>query len=144
MSVYGEPTRGYPTDGENGRASSPIFVNQPRRRSPGWDGCRDRVDGRTDLTNRLQWKQPSQRENHKVVFSRKHRLMLLFGGFGFAEEQEFDVGQSHELTVAGDMWAYLIDKCPNDCSSHGECFFGFCHCRDGFFGLDCSNSKHVI
>lgn len=28
--------------------------------------------------------------------------------------------------------------CPNQCSGHGECYLGWCHCHDGFFGHDCA------
>ncbi|KAK3254893.1 hypothetical protein CYMTET_35908, partial [Cymbomonas tetramitiformis] len=28
--------------------------------------------------------------------------------------------------------------CLNQCSGRGDCVEGFCHCRDGFYGMDCS------
>ncbi len=30
--------------------------------------------------------------------------------------------------------------CPRDCSGRGTCDRGFCHCRPGWFGLDCSKN----
>jgi len=44
-SVKGEPTRFSIIDGLYGRSSSPVLIPQPRRRAPGWDGCRDKCFG---------------------------------------------------------------------------------------------------
>ena len=30
--------------------------------------------------------------------------------------------------------------CPNECLGRGNCSYGFCHCREGFWGLDCGLS----
>ncbi len=49
VSVAGEPTKGTSLDGIAGWTSNSVWIPQPRRRAPGWDGCRDRADGRTDL-----------------------------------------------------------------------------------------------
>ena len=32
-----------------------------------------------------------------------------------------------------------IDRCPNNCSRHGSCYYGYCFCDEGFYGVDCSN-----
>eukprot|EP00588_Corethron_pennatum_P035435 CAMPEP_0194349716 /NCGR_PEP_ID=MMETSP0171-20130528/107243_1 /TAXON_ID=218684 /ORGANISM="Corethron pennatum, Strain L29A3" /LENGTH=360 /DNA_ID=CAMNT_0039117197 /DNA_START=420 /DNA_END=1499 /DNA_ORIENTATION=+ len=37
----GEPTRGKNLDGRFGRSMSRILIPQPKRKSPGWDGCRE-------------------------------------------------------------------------------------------------------
>jgi len=37
-----------------------------------------------------------------------------------------------------DLWQYLPDECPNDCSRAGTCSFNVCRCTEGFFGVDCS------
>ena len=29
--------------------------------------------------------------------------------------------------------------CANQCSGHGQCWFGFCRCHDGFWGHDCAH-----
>jgi len=71
-SVYGEPTRYFLIDGLNGRSNKSIFISQPRPQRPGWDGCRDRYDGRTDLTQDLQYIQPLPRFGHRAVFIKKH------------------------------------------------------------------------
>ena len=67
-SVYGEPTRGTALDGMHGRHSERVMVAQPRRQRPGWDGCRDRHDNRTDLPHALQWDHPPQRSGHAAVY----------------------------------------------------------------------------
>ena len=48
MSVEGTPTRNSVNDGRFGRNIDPIGIPQPRRRAPGWDGCRERLDGNLD------------------------------------------------------------------------------------------------
>jgi EGF-like domain len=35
----------------------------------------------------------------------------------------------------------LQPPCVNDCSGHGVCVWGFCKCKPGRFGIDCSRSK---
>lgn len=47
MSVEAEPTRGRITDGLYGRSNGSVFIPQLRPQRPGWDGCRNRFDGRT-------------------------------------------------------------------------------------------------
>jgi len=37
-----------------------------------------------------------------------------------------------------DLWQYLPDECPNDCSRAGSCSFNTCICNSGFWGNDCS------
>ena len=34
--------------------------------------------------------------------------------------------------------------CPNQCNGRGTCAYGFCHCRRGFWGLDCSLSAERV
>ncbi|CAN0484135.1 unnamed protein product, partial [Laminaria digitata] len=48
-------------DGLFGRSDQPVFIPQPRRLAPGWDGCRDRQDGREDLDQGLMWEHPGHR-----------------------------------------------------------------------------------
>ena len=63
FSVKAQPTRGLdlPQDQQ-------VFVQQARRQAPGWDGCRDRADGRNDLPQELQWVKPSQRASLSAVY----------------------------------------------------------------------------
>ena len=51
-----------------------------------------------------------------------------------------DLGRDFWRTSAGGSTA--VSRCPNDCSGRGRgpCAYGFCHCRRGFWGLDCSLS----
>ena len=37
-----------------------------------------------------------------------------------------------------DLWQYLPDECPNDCSRSGTCSFNTCMCSKGYYGNDCS------
>ncbi len=32
-------------------------------------------------------------------------------------------------------------SCPNNCNRRGTCRQGFCHCKEGYWGRDCSRSK---
>ena len=72
-------------DGRFGRNINPSSIQQPRRRAPGWDACRDRLDGNLDDRGpkyNLMWSQPAQRSMHRGIWSQKHRLFLIFGGTG--------------------------------------------------------------
>ena len=73
-------------DGRFGRSVERVQILQPRRRAPGWDGCRERLDGNLDDRGpkyNLMWSQPAQRSMHRGVWSNKHRLFLIFGGTGY-------------------------------------------------------------
>ena len=61
-----EATRDKVLDGLFGRSTIPVFINQPRRQRPDWDGCRDRYDGRDDLPNKLQYIQPLARSSKYI------------------------------------------------------------------------------
>ena len=166
-SVFGQPTRFTTLDLQFGRSGEHVFIEQPRRRAPGWDGCRDRLDGRLDLPVALQWLRPAQRSGHRAIYSDKHRLMLVYGGEANVVEQQQAFDISHATHVVGDMWQHHLgtrepcrvrlagarcshhrllccglraDHCPKNCSLHGHCFHGYCYCDDGYYGIDCSNS----
>lgn len=34
-----------------------------------------------------------------------------------------------------------VSDCASNCSSHGDCQYGYCSCHDGYYGLDCSNTS---
>ncbi|CAM9574615.1 unnamed protein product, partial [Discosporangium mesarthrocarpum] len=140
-SVAGEPTRGTVVDGEYGRSNSSIFIPQPRRQAPGWDGCRDRADGRENLGEGLVWEHPGHRSNAKAVYSRTHQRILMYGGEGYGDRQVPSVSLTTETTVLEGLWTLGTTNCPSNCSFHGDCLYGYCLCHDGFYGMDCSNSS---
>ena len=133
------PTLGTTVDGEYGRASGHFAITYGRNQRPGWDGCRHRIDGRTDVPDRLLWEQPLQRAHHAAVYSSMYEMMLVFGGHGYAQEEVKSLGITHGSHVKGDFWRYKLHECPQNCSDHGECRYGFCFCDSGYYGLDCSN-----
>ena len=138
-SVFHEPTRGRVTDGKWGRATGPVFVNLPRRATFGWDGCRDRADGRTDLGTETSYLQPSQRSFHAAVWSDRAKILLLFGGEAMVRDQLPSTAMSFPLATNGELWAWSSQWCPFNCSFNGVCVYGNCYCKEGYYGLDCSN-----
>lgn len=175
-SVQGEVTRGGSigwtggtVDGVAGRASEPISIPQPRRRAPGWDGCRDQCFGvtnadlRSDDANNfacpedaallpdvgLQYLHPNQRSDHAVIHapglgqtpteSRNLGEVYIFGGVGYDSERYQTTNTTFETTVLSDMWRLGIHDCPYNCSDQGDCVYGFCRCYPGYYGRDCSN-----
>ena len=141
QSVLADPTRGRLTDGRFGRSPAPFFIPQQRRRALGWDGCRDRGDGRTDLGLTLSFLRPAQRAGHAAVWSSTHRMMLVFGGEALPREQLPTAALTWPTEIVGDTWTWQAGACPLNCSLNGDCAFGFCYCRNGYYGADCSNSS---
>lgn len=139
-SVWGEPTRNTLLDGKAGRATEPVFVLQPRRRAPGWDGCRDRADNRTDLPQQLLWLNPSQRGGHAAVYSPRHEALLMYGGESVGVEFPVTLATTASTNAVGDLWQWAVNACAANCSGHGECWYGHCYCHEGFYGVDCSNA----
>eukprot|EP01035_Chromulina_nebulosa_P018558 gene18558-24281_t len=151
LSVSGEPTRGKLLDGLYGRASSPVYIKQPRRKRPGWDGCRDRWDGwdgcrdrwdgRTDLPLELQYLRPLQRSSHRAIFHEKMNEIIMYGGIGYYLEEPLSYTSTWSTEVKHDMWVFNLFYCTNNCSFHGDCYYGFCTCYVGYYGEDCSNTS---
>lgn len=159
VSVRGEPTRWQADQaafllshssslsasfGPGAAASLPrvdVFIPQPRRQSPGWDGCRDRDDGRVDLPNQLRWAHPSSRSQHQAVYSKDFEMMVLYGGLGYDRDEAPTKAETYLTHALGDMWVFDINGCPRNCSNHGSCYMGFCFCDSGYYGVDCSNSS---
>jgi len=139
FSVWHEPTRGRVTDGRWGRASEPLFINLPRRATFGWDGCRDRGDGRTDLGADVSYLQPSQRSFHAAVWSDRAKLLLLYGGEAMVRDMLPSTSVSFPVATNGELWAWSSQWCPFNCSFNGACVYGHCYCKEGYYGLDCSN-----
>ncbi len=137
--VFGEPTRGRTNDGLFGRANGSVFIAQPRPQKPGWDGCRDRYDQRSDLPEGLQYVQPLPRYSHRAVYSKNTSEILFYGGQAYTAVQSKSLNQSWPFYTQSDMWYYHLNHCVNNCSLHGDCYFGFCQCYSGYYGVDCSN-----
>ena len=116
ISVKGEPTRSK-TDEE------PVLIPQPRRQSPGWDGCEN-----------LQWKTPAPRSDHSSAYIEKYNMLITHGGISYSTNNS-----TPSNLVLGDMWVLNIHSCARNCSDHGVCSNGFCKCDPGFYGVDCSN-----
>jgi hypothetical protein len=126
-------------DGLFGRANASIFIAQPRPQKPGWDGCRDRYDGRKDLPEGLQYVKPLPRYGHKAVFHNHTSEIIVYGGMAYKQDQAKTLADTYESEVLGDMWYYNLFHCVNNCSLHGDCYYGFCLCHVGYYGIDCSN-----
>jgi len=141
VSVFGEPTRGTLLDGKYGRASKPVLIAQPRRQRPGWDGCRGRADGRTNLPDQLQYVMPTARFGHRAVFVANSSEILMYGGMAYVEEQAKSLNFTYVSKVVPEMWYFNLFHCINNCSNRGDCYYGFCKCYDGYYGEDCSNTS---
>lgn len=139
-SVQSEPTRGRKLDGLFGRSPVPVYIPQGRRRALGWDGCRDRADGRAELGVELSYDRPQQRAGHAAVWSSSWSMLLVFGGDRLPVEQAKSGATTWPTEVAGDLWTWQTSACPLNCSMHGSCLWGFCNCADGYYGADCSNT----
>jgi hypothetical protein len=123
ISVKGEPTRDKTEDGLFGRSEHSVLIPQPRRQSPGWDGC-----------SNIQWQIPSPRSDHSSVYVEKYDMLVAHGGVSYLANNS-----STTNLVLGDMWVLNVHNCARDCSNNGVCANGFCKCDPGFYGVDCSN-----
>lgn len=135
-SVEGEPTRGRIVDGRFGRSNTSVSLPQLRRQAPGWDGCRE-----------LRWKHPPSRTDHKGIFVGKYSLLFMYGGLSYRyvdvstgeHPPTPSLNETFQTVVESDLWVFGVQSCPKNCSDHGTCTDGFCHCHPGYYGLDCSN-----
>jgi hypothetical protein len=150
FSVIAEPTR---KGGEvkilSAYANASVHIFQARRQAPGWDGCRDRSDGRSDLPNELLWVQPTQRAGHAAIWSpgkqsitrKVNDFLIIYGGYGYPGIEGEKTDRTPPAQTMDDMWQLRIHDCPKNCSLHGQCSYGSCFCDDGYYGVDCSNSS---
>lgn len=127
-TAKGEPTRGWKNDGLFGRSNATVLIPQPRRQSPGWDGCED-----------FNWKYPPSRSDHASVYVEKYDILVTHGGIGYDPSNPTPSFESLETRVLGDMWVLSVHTCAHNCSGNGVCNDGFCKCDPGFYGVDCSN-----
>ncbi|ETV67095.1 hypothetical protein H257_16643 [Aphanomyces astaci] len=132
FSVVAVPTRGVLDVADT-------FYTQARRKAPGWDGCRDRIDNRTDLPWILQWSRPAQRAGHMAVYHSGYQLMLMYGGYGVTREELYASSSTTPAFTYDDWWSYSLANCIKNCSLHGVCSYGRCMCDEGYYGVDCSN-----
>lgn len=140
-SAYAEPTRGKIVDGLYGRSNGSVFIATPRPQKPGWDGCRHRYDGRTDLPSGLQYIQPLPRYSHRAVFHENTSEIIMYGGLAYDFQQPKTLSDTWNSSTLSDMWYYNLNHCSNNCTNHGDCYFGFCKCHVGYYGSDCSNTS---
>lgn len=83
MSVVAVPTRDTNMSGLFGRANTSVLIMQKRNQAPGWDGCRDRVDGKPyPFPQRLLWEEPLQISMHRAIYSTHYDILLTYGGHG--------------------------------------------------------------
>ena len=129
VSVKGEPTRHRVNDAQ---FNTSVFIPQPRRQSPGWDGCRD-----------MKWKYPPSRADHASVYIDKFDMLATHGGIGYSPGEPHPSTPANDLSpatrVLGDFWVLNMHNCAHNCSNNGVCTNGFCDCDPGFYGIDCSN-----
>ena len=141
-SVFGEPTRGHTLDHTHGRANSSIFIAQPRRQRPGWDGCRDRADGNPYLIQELQYLRPLATYGHRATFLAETDELIVYGGRSYNVEQPPSANnRTYPMATTDTMWYFDLFRCINNCSNAGVCHFGYCLCYSGYYGVDCSNTS---
>ena len=131
VSVIGDPTRGHiDDDGLHGRSNTSVFIPQPRRQSPGWDGCSD-----------IAWKYPPSRADHASVYVEQYNMLVTHGGLDYSPKDNPQIAHtaSPATMVRGDLWVLNMHNCAHNCSEHGVCTNGFCKCDPGYYGMDCSN-----
>merc|ERR1712166_720745 len=86
-------------DGQFGRPEGHRIIPQKMRKSPKWDGCRDRSDEKETGTNKFQqmllYTEPISRSQHSVAYaevqlpgiSSPERIIVLTGGIGYDDYQ---------------------------------------------------------
>jgi hypothetical protein len=159
MSAQGIPTliKAHPmdqvnnTDGLFGRSFEHRFIPQKMRQSPGWDGCRDRADGKDTSVGMyremLLYTEPISRSQHSVAYAEvqlpgigaPERVLMLTGGIGYSDYETKSLASTPQFRTDFEMFVYKVDKCISDCNGHGDCYYGFCMCYNGYYGSDCSN-----
>lgn len=140
-SVFSDPLRNLNLPLVSNKKLDSIIIPQPRRQRPGWDGCRDRADKRLDLVKKLQYVQPLPRYSHRAIFVPEYDEIFVYGGMSYIKEESMSLNYTYESVVQDDLWYYNLHHCVNNCSSNGNCYYGFCYCFQGFYGVDCSNTS---
>lgn len=125
VSVSGEPTRDRTDSEKLARSNTSVLIPQPRRQSPGWDGCAA-----------IKWKHPTARADHASVYVEKFDMLVMYGGIGYGPGNG---PYAASPTVLGDLWVLNMHNCAHNCSGNGVCTDSFCECDPGYFGVDCSN-----
>ena len=73
------------------------------------------------------------------VFHEPTKEILFYGGMAYDNEEPYTLSYTYRSQALSDMWYYNLNHCPNNCTGNGECFYGFCSCHVGYYGIDCSN-----
>lgn len=79
------------------------------------------------------------RFGHRAVYHESTTEILVYGGMAYTVDRVKTLKDSYPQRVLGDMWYYNLFHCANNCSSNGDCYYGFCKCYVGYYGVDCSN-----
>eukprot|EP00924_Labyrinthula_sp_SR-Ha-C_P014447 snap_masked-scaffold_20-processed-gene-5.83-mRNA-1 protein AED:1.00 eAED:1.00 QI:0/0/0/0/1/1/3/0/763 len=70
--------------------------------------------------------------------------IYLHGGQTLPQKATHKVEKLLKLSKTGawnEFWVKPIHRCRNHCVGNGQCFFGVCHCVEGYTGVDCSNKS---
>jgi hypothetical protein len=63
---------------------------------------------------------------HKATFVKETNEIFLYGGSAYLREEVPSLTQTYYTIARDDMWYFNTRHCMNNCSLHGDCFFGFC------------------
>ena len=56
--------------------------------------------------------------------------IFMYGGLAYDNEHVLNYGVSYYTHVSDEMWYFQFEVCINNCSFHGDCYYGFCRVSD--------------